>query len=196
MGCLASIGLMLIGESACAVEPGTVSAGVTALSHGLNRVSQNPSGKTDTLGTTYFNLDFKYHATLSADVLWSPHLVWMPDFLLPRSRDFVKTSFLIIGSPLTYRLRGSWDVSGGPSVVMYQIKGSGGYTTLSNGNTVSRFALPGRTETAKTMALLLGTSYNRAPYRASLELLTEGLLSDKKRTYSVMFTLAYSIYRF
>lgn len=194
---LAALTLVVL-SSSWAAEPRSLSFGLNVLSHGLNRVSHNPSADTSLMGTTYYNLDFQLHVPTSWQFLWSPRLIWMPDFLLPTKApgSTVKTSFLILGSPITYAVNSSLDVSGGPALVSYQIHGPGGTTTLDNGNGTSSFALPGNTQTPRTVGLLLGTGYNSGNWRFTGDLLTESLGSAEKRTFSLMLAVAYSLYRY
>lgn len=189
---------LFVSPPTMAVQAKSFDVGIAALSHGLNKVAKDSTGKTSILGTTYWNFHFQTHLLLTSDFLFSPAVVWMPDFLYPAKApgSEIKTSFLILKLPLTYNINNAVDVNGGLALLSYQIKGPGGTTTLSNGNSTSSFALPGETQTPRTVGLLLGAGYNAEPFRVSLETITEGLLSSKKRTFSLMFTFSYSLFKF
>ena len=190
--------LFVMESTSQAVVPRSFSTGVGFLSHGLNRVAQAPTGETSLLGTSYYNLDFQMHFPLWDEWHFSPRIVWMPEFLYPTRapNSSVKTSFLILGLPVTYNLSSNFDFSGGLALIQYNIAGPGGTTTLQNGNGTSTFALPGRSESSKTLGLLLGASYNSGSYRVSLDTMTEGATSNSKRTFSLMLTLSYSLFLF
>ena len=194
LGVLLGVSFSLSVPSLCAAaDHNSFLIGLNVLSHGLNRVSKEPSGATSALGTSYYNLDFQYHYEYAGGVFFSPRITVMPDFLLPaKSPDgALKTTFLILGLPVTYNMGSSWDLNAGLALILYQLSGSGGTTTLSNGNTTSNFALPGRNESSKTVGLLLGTSYHYESYRLQFDTMTEGLLSNSKRTFSLMLTASY-----
>lgn len=166
------------------------------LSHGLNRQTQQASGDVGFLGTTYYQLYFQTHFGIVGPWQLSPNLSYMPDFLLPRKApgDTAKTTYLIMGLPLTYQLNSAWDVSGGLALMWYTIKGESGTTTLNNGNGTSTFARPGQISTARTLALTLGGAWNSPAGRFGLDGLIEGFTNSQKRNYSLLLSVSFDLW--
>lgn len=90
---------------------------------------------------------------------------------------------------------GFFDLHAGTGLQLQVIAGSGGTTTLDNGNTTSQFALPGRTSTASLAVLTLGLGYsfNRSPLRLDLDGLVTGAASSERRAVSMALTVSYGV---
>lgn len=191
----------VISSRAAAARAYEVDAGIDVLSHALGKTSSSETGATSFMGPIFINLDFQAHVPIGDGLIGvplsvSPRVIWAPSFLLPHkdSGSPVKTTFLIVDLPLVYDFNDSFDFSAGPAYVVYTIAGPGGTTQLNNGNSTSTFALPGDSVSAKTIALMIGTSYKTSDFRFSLDLMSEGFLSSKKRTFSLMGAIAYAVF--
>jgi hypothetical protein len=186
--------LLITANSVQAAKANGVELGIAALSHGLDRVAGDDTGQPSLLGTTYFNFAFQFHVPVTDRVLFSPEILWMPDFIFPRKEpgSTVATSFFILGAPLTLNLANNFDLDGGLAFINYEVKGPGGTASLNNGNTTSTFALPSETHSSKTIGLILGGSYNLPQVRFALDTMTEGFLSNGKRTFSLIWKITYT----
>lgn len=179
-----------------AAKDSTFQVGANLLSHGLNRETQQASGQTSFLGTTYYQLYFQTHFGVTSTLQFSPNLSYMPDFLLPRktSDGSVTTSYVILGLPVLYRLNDSWDFGGGPAILWYTVKGSGGTTTMNNGTGTATFARPGQSSTSKTVGLTFGAGWNMSAGRLGADAMIEGLTNSQKRNYSLLFSATYDLW--
>jgi hypothetical protein len=195
---LITMSCLFLEASAQAAKPYSGYLGLDILSHGIDRTTQSTNGSLSLFGSMYVNFDSQVFFPLSTDFYFAPRLLWMPDFLLPSrsAGGSAKTSFLIFEIPLVYNYNEAFDVSAGPAVLFYEIKGSGGIEKLGNGNGTTDFAIPGRTQTIRTIGWFLGASYSNNGFRYTLDTATEGLLSSSKRTISLVFTVAYNAFNF
>ena len=171
--------------------------GATALSHGLTRLSNGPTGGAGALGPISYNFFLQVHLPVAHGLFLSPELIYMPGTLLPnRSADgSTATSFLVIGLPLTANLGRRLDVSLGPALVGYEIRGAGGLQTLSEGGGPGTFASPGGTVTSRTMAAVMGASLSFGGGKIGLDAMAEAPFNDAKRTYSALLTVAVEIFQ-
>jgi hypothetical protein len=184
--------------NANAAEPDHFELGINWLSHGLDKTAKDSTGAAGSLGPTYYNLQFQTYFGISPRWAIAPEVLWGPDFLLTHKEPgtSVTTSFLIFAMPLIYQASEKFELQAGPAYVSYSVKGPGGTTTLSNGNSTSPFALPGDTQTAKTIALFTGAGFRHRAVHFGLDLMTEGLLSGSRRTYSLLATLSFNAFNF
>lgn len=181
-----------------AAKSHSVQIGISLLSHGLTKTTQSPSAKADLIGPTYYNFNIQTHFQITQNWLLSPELIYMPNFLLPRQSpdSTVKTSFMILGLPLTHSLNSTLDLDIGPAIVSYEIKGSGGTTTLNNGNGTSTFAIPARSETTRTIGILAGVNFIKIPYYFGLQAMAEGILDSQKKNYSLILKFTTDAFNF
>lgn len=194
-----AIASLLLCLSTAASGSNRFTVGLGVLSHDLGRISQNQAGETSTLGTNYFNLHMQGHVPLADSTFFSPQIIYMPSALFPhKSPDGkVVSNYFILGLPFTLAVAppgGYWgglDFEIGPAIMNYTITGKGGTVTLNNGNSTAVFAIPSRTQTTRTIALEMGFVWTQESYRLALETLTEGLLSNQRRTYSIMVSLQF-----
>ncbi|MFZ4403172.1 MAG: hypothetical protein ACOYOK_03645 [Pseudobdellovibrionaceae bacterium] len=183
---------------AMAARAKSLQLGLDVLSHGYNSITKSPSGTKSILGTNYYQLHVQTHFDVSYSWQWSPYLGYMPSSLYARKTPDggAKTSYIILGLPATYRLSDLVDVNIGPTLLWYNIEGSGGTAVLNNGNGTSTFGLPGRSVSAKTWAAQLGLAANSQDSRAAVDLLIEAPLNSSKRTISFLFTIAFDTWSF
>jgi hypothetical protein len=79
----------------------------------------------------------------------------------------------------------------GVGLLNRKIQGKGGTVQLDNGTGTATFALPGRTVQSRTITFNLGSAFNYGPSRFALDLMIEGLTSEK-RSFDIMVSYAYS----
>jgi len=168
---------------------------------GIGYYSQNALGKTTSstnsvpslLGTTSYPLNLKYDWRVSMDWYFSPQVGYTP-MARSASGDSAKITLLYLTLPVGQNLQSGvgthWDWFFGPGYLQSTIKGAGGTTVLSNGTSTSTFAVPGESVTGQTITFGGGGSYNFGSSRVGLDLILEGLLSNK-RTASFMLSYAY-----
>lgn len=185
----AVIALALSGNCA-AVPSRSIFLGFDLLSHGLNQVSHDPGANTSLLGTNYLNFHAQVVIPMTDRWAITPQLIGMPSMLFPhKAPDQGSTAnYFIIGIPFSYFVNDQLDLLMGVAFMNYTIKGDGGTTVLNNGTSQSTFALPGRTEQARTAALELGVGYKAVNIRWGLETFIESVLSSRRRTYSLMLS--------
>ena len=173
-----------------AAKAKSAEVGLSFLSYQMMTMTKSPSGKKETMGTSFYHLAIQYHQPVSR-YLWSPWVRYMPDTIsaVKSPNGSSKTSILAFGTPFTYNLSSGADVATGPVILRYTVHAYGsGTETLNNGESQAEFFQPTRSKSALSLAWQLGTSYSAADFRAAADLLVHGLFSSKKRSFSVMIT--------
>jgi hypothetical protein len=158
----------------------------------FGKLTKNDVGSTSTLGTTEYPLIFKFDKNAYKDIFVSSRLGYT---LLARSGSASTTSTTTIHLyfPLGKNIQStSFDWGVGPGLLRRTIKGSGGTTELSNGNSTATFAVPGRAVTTQTISMNFSTTYTKDQFMFGFDLITEGLLSNKERTLSPMLSFTYN----
>jgi hypothetical protein len=181
---------LAVPELLYAAKPKSAEVGLSLLSYQMMTMTKSPSGKKETMGTSFYHLALQYHQPVG-QYLWSPWLRYMPDSIsaVKSPNGSSKTSIFAIGTPFTYNLSPVADVATGPVVMRYTIYGfGGGKETLNNGESTAEFYQPTESKSALSLAWQLGTSYSVADFRAAADLLVHGLFSSKKRSFSLMIT--------
>jgi hypothetical protein len=140
-------------------------------------------------------LNLKYDWSFTTDWFVSPQLGFT---LNPRESAGGSTKTTLwhvafpVGMNFGFSLGSQWDWFAGPGIIQYTTKGSGGTAVMSNGTGTATFALPGETSTVQMVTLDAGGSYSLGASRFGLDLIFEGLASNKR---SESFMLSYG-YRF
>lgn len=161
----------------------------------MGRITKTTSGQPNAMiGTTTFPLILKYDWSLNSNWFLSPSLAYtILDRDTAGGSSKVNLWHLVFAFGENFS-SGQWDWYVGPGLLSRTIKGSGGTTVLSNGNGTATFSLPGRSSTSRVMTINTGISYSFDNSRLGFELISEGLLSDK-RTFSFMLNYTYSFWR-
>lgn len=160
----------------------------------VNKVTSSADGKESFLGSTQYpfllSYDFELYSGATSGLFLVPKLFYT---LLGREEagESAKSTFLHFILPVGMNFGASnWDWTVGPGLLRRTIDGEGGVLQLSNGNGTSPFAAPGRKVSSQVVTLNFATSYNMGPHSAGLDVVTEGILSDK-RTFSLMLSYMY-----
>lgn len=182
--------LLLAPSRGFAAKPRSLEIGLSQMSYQLNTMTTSPTGKKNTLGTSFYHLALQYHQPVS-HYLWSPWLHYMPEAIsaIKSPNNSSKTSLLAFGTPLTFNMTPYLDLGTGPVIMRYTVHGSGkGTEVMNNGSSTLEFRQPTESRTATTLAWQLGGGFNYGNFRAAGDLLLHGILSSKKRSVSVMVT--------
>ncbi|MCC6137945.1 MAG: hypothetical protein IT287_04890 [Bdellovibrionaceae bacterium] len=160
----------------------------------FNKLTSSENGEKSFLGTTQYPLlleyDYELFNSSSSGYFLAPKLQYT---LMAREEagDAAKSTFLHFVLPLGMNFGFSnWDWTAGPGILRRTIDGKGGILQLNNGNSTAPFAAPGRKVSSQVVTFNLSTSYNMGPHSAGLDLVTEGITSDK-RTFSIMLSYMY-----
>jgi hypothetical protein len=192
---LGVLSIILFVQGAGAIKESSLYLGLSTLSHGLTKTTNSSSGDTTFLGPMYYPLILQSALSVGSNWKFAPFLGYT---LLTRNspEGGEKTSYLILGLPFSDGLGGDgrtgFDWTVGPVLLMYTIQGTGGTARLSNGNSTATFGLPGNSQTSRTWALDLGLGYNTSTVRIGLDTLTEAVLSNSRRTFSLMLSICYN----
>ncbi len=180
-------------ETLKAAETRSYEVGAGLTSYQLSRLTERASGQRSRAGTSFYHLHLQYHQALG-DVYLSPWLRFMPPALssVESTSKSSHTSLMSLGLPVLKTFGQSWDISTGPVLLRYVIKGEGGLETLNNGESTSVFFKPGEERVAQSLAWQLGTALRWGPVRSALDLLVQAPRNSVKRSYSVMFTMAWA----
>lgn len=188
--------IFLLSIEATAYTDGAFKLGVGLYSQNVGgEVTNKSDGSPATFGASSYPLFIKYDWKVNDQWFFTPQLSYTP---LGRESAGGSTSttmaqlLLPVGTELTRSGPILLDWQAGLGIIHYNIQGAGGTETLSNGTGTSQFARPGRAVTARTVAVLLGFSASQESLRFGLDLLFEGLASEK-RTPSVMLSFAYQL---
>ena len=192
---LLSLGLLSPGWgiSLAAAESRSYEIGTGLSSYQLFRLSESETGARSRAGTRFYHLHLQVHQPVGGLYL-SPWLRFMPPSLwaVESTSKSTQTSLASLGVPLLWPVGSSWDLSSGPVLMRYSIKGTGGQETLNNGESTSVFFKPSEERTASSFAWQLGTALRWGPVRSALDLLVQAPAQSVKRSYSVMFTVAWA----
>ena len=170
--------------------PKSGEVGISWMSYQMQSLTSSPSGKKDTLGTSFYHLSVQYHQPI-AKVLWSPWLKYMPENVhaVRSPNKSSKTSILALGTPITWNYSGHIDFGTGPVLMYYTVHGVGSGTEVTNnGESTATFFQPTESKSAVTMAWQFGSAWNAGAYRIGADVLVHGLTSTTKRSFSVMTT--------
>ncbi len=102
-----------------------------------------------------------------------------------------KRNFMILGSPLEYKIMPSTQVKFGPALMYYEIKGKGGTKQIANGTGTSTFAVPSQTRSSKILMLQLGFGWDFDQWRFDGDLFLSGL-AGKRYANSFQLSVARS----
>lgn len=155
----------------------------------FSKITKSDTGATSFMGTTDIPLMGRMDFNMSKDLFISPRLTYG---LLGRkgSESTITATNLHIYAPIGKNFSGNkYDWGIGPGILRRSLKGKGGTTVLNNGNDTSTFAVPGREVVTQTVTMNFGVSGNFGMITAGADLITEGLASSSKRTYSLMLSL-------
>jgi hypothetical protein len=179
-----------ISGSLYAAKPRSMEVGISLMSYQMLNLTKSPSGKKDTMGTSFYHLALQYHQPVSR-FLWSPWFRFMPEgiYAVNSPNGSSKTSILALGSPFTLNVSPNIDVATGPVIFRYTVRAFGSGTELqNNGESTAEFYQPNLSKSSLTLAWQVGASYSVEGFRASTDLLLHGLVSSAKRSFSLMLT--------
>lgn len=183
--------MTLINVIAEAYVPRSFSAGIGYQSENvLGKITQNASGSKSVLGTPIYPLLLKYEVPVTKDLFFAPRLTYT---LLTRSAtgSSGKVTEWHLMLPFGMNINnGPWDWSAGLGIYNSKIAGAGGIVTLSNGNGISQFVLPGGITETRLISVNAGTTYRAGKNNFGLDLMTTGTFSDK-RTINLMVSYMY-----
>jgi hypothetical protein len=130
--------------------------------------------------------------TFSAyDLVWAPELIYMP--LKRKSQDGgTESSYLGLRVPVKNELTYDSFWTYGFSYFRYTIEGKGGVIYLDNLGSSQLFDLPASTVTSQFLTLDLSYGYNWDQWTAEAILLSEKILSNTKRSFSLMVEFKYN----
>jgi hypothetical protein len=168
--------------------------GISAMSYQMNRLAANDSGQTSTMGTQFVHLYAQGNIGIGKAATFSPSLRYAPGSLFAtESPDGGSTvSLTTVGLPFLWHAS-RFNFGGGPTLLRYEIDGKGGQKTLNNGTGQATFGLPGRKVATTTTALSLIGQGHLQDVLIGLDLLTQGLGSSEKRSFSLSLVIAYAI---
>ena len=181
------------GTAAFGAKPKSIEFGAGGTSYEMLRLTSSPSGKRNTLGTSFYHFHLQYHLPIGKRLL-SPWLHYMPDSLsaVESTSKSSQTSLLGVGLPMTTNISSSFDFGTGPVVLQYTVKGTGdGAEVLNNGEGTATFYQPESTVSATTFAWQVGSAWNWRRLRTGADVLIHGPLSSAKRSFSLMLTAAW-----
>jgi hypothetical protein len=156
-----------------------------------DRMQIDEKGTTEKFG---FNplLGFSTDFELVEDVLMIPELNWV----LPREAGEGVTQNLIM-LRIDFAWRGSdwWRLRAGTSLMVNNIKGSGGTVELNNGSGTSRFYIPAESRTSVNNTLDLGAEAMLDSFGIRFQTYIYSLLKSQRRevSYSLMFSYYYDL---
>jgi hypothetical protein len=181
------------GRSALGARPKSIEFGAGGTSYEMLRLTSSPSGKRNTLGTSFYHFHLQYHLPVGRRLI-SPWLHYMPDSLssVQSTSKSSQTSLMAAGLPMTTNLSGRFDFGTGPVLLQYSIKGTGnGAEVLNNGEGTATFYQPEKTVSATTFAWQVGSAWNWSSLRTGADVLIHAPLSSTKRSFSLMLTAAW-----
>ena len=161
------------------------------LENNFGRETQSPSGSPSTLGTPSYPLLLKYDVQILDQLFLSPTLTYT---LITRSSagGSAKVTTWHLMLPVGDNFGNSgFDWSSGLGILNRTIQGNGGTTVLSNGSGSATFALPGRSVSSTNLTFNVGSAYNFSSSRIGLDLMVEGLMSEK-RNFNIMLSYSYN----
>ncbi|NBQ54403.1 MAG: hypothetical protein EBU49_12615 [Proteobacteria bacterium] len=179
--------------NALGARPKSIEFGAGGTSYEMLRLTSSPSGKRNTLGTSFYHFHLQYHLPIGKRLV-SPWLHYMPDSLsaVESTSKSSQTSLMALGLPLTTNLTGAFDLGTGPVLLQYTVKGTGdGAEVLNNGEGTATFYQPEKTVSATTFAWQVGSAWNWSSLRTGADVLIHAPLSSAKRSFSLMLTAAW-----
>ncbi len=157
----------------------------------INKTASSESGSTSLLGdATFFPVTVKYDYRFGSEWFLAPQLSYS---VLARSApgDTAKVSLTHLIFQFGQNYAENWDWYIGPGYLRYDIVGSGGTSSMSNGTGTATFAVPDRSSTIQKISLNLGTSYKFNNSSVGLNLIFENPFSSTKRSQNLMINYAY-----
>jgi hypothetical protein len=185
--------LVGITGTALGARPKSIEFGASGTSYEMLRLTSSPSGKRNTMGTSFYHFHLQYHLPIGRRLI-SPWLHYMPDSLsaVESTSKSSLTSLMALGLPLTTNLSSSFDFATGPVLLQYTVKGTGdGSEVLNNGEGTATFYQPENTVSATTFAWQVGSAWNWSSLRTGADVLVHAPLSSTKRSFSLMLTAAW-----
>lgn len=173
-----------------AATPKSAEVGISLMSYQMMKLTSSPSGKTDTLGTSFYHLSLQYHQPVGR-LLWSPWLRFMPESVhsVRSPNKSSKTSILALGMPFTWNFSKFADLGTGPVLMRYTVHGVGSNKeTQNNGESTAEFFQPNESHTASSVVWQVGTAMNYGNLRAGADILVHGPFSATKRSYSLVIS--------
>jgi hypothetical protein len=167
--------------------------GLGMTSYQLQRTTRSETGQIQAEGTSFYHLHAQYHWAVGSSYL-SPYFHYMPPSLwaAESAAKSSQTSLTGLGISWTKPVSTRWDLTTGPLLLRYSVKGKGGLVTLNNGESTSTFFLPSEEKTSQTIVWQGGAAFLYDPLRYSLDLLIHAPLGSVQRSYSLMTTLAWT----
>ncbi|MDZ4677961.1 MAG: hypothetical protein SGI74_10705 [Oligoflexia bacterium] len=188
--------IFFLSSAAYALVNNSLYLGMGALSHGLNKSSQEANGETNTLGTFYYPIVAKIPFEIGFDWQIAPYAGYSYLLANQSSDGGSKTTYLFLGVPLVYNFNEVFSVEGGLTILWYTIEGQGGLKTSRNSTSTTTYGLPASYQRTRTIALDLGFGCTLADYHIALNTMVESLFSPTRRTYSAMLTFTYQLWEF
>lgn len=189
------LGVLFTGASAYAAPTKRLDLGLTYISYQMSRVSTASDGSKSTMGTTFYDLKFLYQWPIAEKLSFSPTLLYMPDQLYSQESPdkATKTSLTLLSFPVVYHIDDFWTANAGFGILHYTLRGTGGSQVLNNGSGQTEFSLPSRTVTTRTVVFQYGADYKWNETKFGLDMLVQNLLSNTKRTYSLVLGVTHNI---
>ncbi len=170
-----------------------IGAGLT--SYQMQKLSITADGTKSMDGTRFYYFHLQYNRDFGA---WSvgAWLRGMPESLnaVESTSASSKTSLTSLGLPFRRKLTPRWFLLSGPVLQRYTVRGLGGKEVLDNGESTAEFFRPSASRTANSFVWQLGTAYRLAMVTASFDFILHAPLQSTQRSFSTMFTIAWSHY--
>lgn len=183
---------------AAVVAPRAAQA-ATGFAFGGGLIAQNSFGRTtntsdgaaSTFGSYIYPLGIMYEFELFSGYRVAPSL-WYTPMTRSSGGATAQTTYMHLSLPVIFNLYGNEiQMTAGPGLSMYTIKGAGGTKSLNNGTSTSTFGVPSGTSSVKTMTADLGFAYTMSNHRLALDFYIEGFMSSTKRTFNVGLNYLY-----
>lgn len=184
--------LLLWPTWAHAYTDGAFSAGLGYFTeNNFGKITKVDSAASTTFGTATYPLLLKYDISIFPGTFFSPAFTYT---ILDRkdAADSAKVNIWHLMLPFGSNFyNDNFDWSVGVGLLNRKIQGKGGTVQLDNGTGTATFALPGRTVESRTITFNMGSAFVYGPSRFALDLMIEGLTSEK-RSFDIMFSYAYA----
>ena len=167
--------------------------GVGAFLPNILGTAGSPSGSTGLLGSKFGELSIAYRMRLNESLTLIPTV----GFTLVGSGNIDGSStnrYISLVVPVSFPLFGSLEFRSGVGLMLYQISGSGGSTTLSNGTGTLEFTLPGQSRTSTFLILDVGVGFPLfGDFRFDINTYVTGFLTTR-RGFSLVTRLGWGIF--